>query len=56
MVKDHREDLADFKTEASSGSDPSIKEAASQGAPVIAEHLKMAEQIAKSHNVSVSGK
>jgi putative membrane protein len=53
MVRDHRQDLSDFKKEANAGGDSRIKDAASQGVAVIANHLKIAEQIAKSHNVSV---
>jgi putative membrane protein len=45
MVKDHKADLDDFKTEAASGSNPAVKNAASQGAQVISQHLQMAEQI-----------
>lgn len=55
MVQDHQKDLSEFKKEASSGNDTSIKGAASQGAQVISEHLQMAEQIAQKHNVQVGG-
>ena len=55
MVKDHQKDLSEFKKEASSGNDTSIKDAASQGAKVISEHLQMAEEMAQKHNVQ-SGK
>lgn len=54
MVKDHRHDLSEFKREASSGNDTSIKDAASQGQQVISEHLKLIEQIAKTHNIQIS--
>lgn len=53
MVKDHREDLAHFKKEASAGNDTAIKDAASQGAQVISEHLQMAEQLARDHHVQL---
>ncbi len=53
MVKDHRQDLADFKKEANSGNDTAIKDAASQGAQVISQHLKLIEGIAQKHNVSI---
>jgi putative membrane protein len=52
MVKGHRQDLADFKKEADMGNDTAIKDAASQGTQVISEHLKMAERIARSHDIS----
>jgi putative membrane protein len=45
MVKDHKADLNDFKMEASGGSNPAVKDAASQGSQVISQHLQMAEQI-----------
>jgi putative membrane protein len=51
MVKDHRKDLMDFKKEASTGTASTVKDAASQGSTVVAEHLKMIEQIAKAHGV-----
>lgn len=51
MLKDHQHDLSEFKKEADSGNDTSIKDAASQGQQVISEHLKMVEEIAKAHNV-----
>ncbi len=51
MVKDHKADDNDFKTEASSGQNPQIKDLASQGEPIIASHLQMVQQIAKSMNV-----
>jgi putative membrane protein len=45
MVKDHKADLSDFKTEAAGGSDPAVKNAANQGAQLISQHLQMAERI-----------
>ena len=54
MVKDHRHDLSEFKKQADSGNDTSIKEVASQGAQVISEHLNMAEQMAKMHNLQTN--
>lgn len=51
MVKDHREDLDAFNKEANQGNDTEIKDAASRGAMLIGEHLKMAKQLARSHNL-----
>lgn len=51
MLKDHRKDLADFRKEASTGTNSSVKDAASQGSQVIAEHLKLIRQIAQTHGV-----
>ena len=54
MVKDHKQDLSDFQAEASNGSDPTVKDAATQGSKVIAQHLQMAQQLAKDQNVVAS--
>jgi putative membrane protein len=54
MVKDHKEDLSDFQMEASNGQDPAVKDAAIQGSKVIAQHLQMAQQLAKDQNVVAS--
>ena len=56
MIKDHKQDLSDFQTEASSGQDPTVKDAANQGSKVIAQHLQMIQQIAKDQNVNVASK
>ena len=55
MVKDHKEDLKDFKNEAQSALNQNVKQAAQQGAGVISHHLEMIEQIAQSHNVATEG-
>ena len=52
MVKDHRQDLAEYKKEAESGNDTAIKDAASKETQEISEDLKMAEEIARSHKVA----
>lgn len=51
MVKDHRKDLMDFKKEASTGTSSTVKDAATQGSTVIAEHYKMIKQIAEAHGI-----
>jgi putative membrane protein len=56
MVKDHKEDLKEFKDEAQSAQNQNVKQAAQQGAGVISQHLQMIEQIAQSHNVATEGK
>jgi putative membrane protein len=56
MVKDHKQDLSDFQTEASAGQDQTVKDAATQGSRVIAQHLQMIEQIAKDQNVTMASK
>jgi putative membrane protein len=56
MVKDHKQDLSDFQTEASSGQDQTVKDAANQGSKVIAQHLQMIQQIARDQNVNMASK
>ncbi len=56
MVKDHKQDLKDFQSEAQSSQNPSVKQIAQQGTTVIQQHLQIIEQIAEKHNVSVDGK
>jgi putative membrane protein len=56
MVKDHKQDLSEFQMEASSGQDQATKDAATQGSRVIAQHLQMAQQMAKDQSVTVASK
>jgi putative membrane protein len=56
MIKDHKQDLSEFQTEASSGQDQTVKDAANQGSKVIAQHLQMIQQIAKDQNVNIASK
>jgi putative membrane protein len=56
MVKDHQEDLKEFKNEAQAAQDPNVKQIAEQGTKVISQHLQMIEQIAQNHNVPIEGK
>jgi putative membrane protein len=46
MLKDHKADIAAFKTESSSGQDAAVKNFASQTLPTLEDHLKDAESIA----------
>ena len=43
MVKDHKKDVVEFKSEADSGKDPDIKAFAARTLPTLQEHLKLAE-------------
>jgi putative membrane protein len=52
MVKDHEEDLADFKKEAAGAGSPEVKKAAREGELVISRHLAMIRKIAQAHNVT----
>ncbi len=56
MVKDHREDLKDFRDQAQSAQDPAVKQIAEQGQKIISVHLQLIEQIAQAHNVPIEGK
>jgi putative membrane protein len=44
MVQDHEKDLAEFKEEASSGSDPDVKKFADDTAKMVQEHLDLAKE------------
>jgi putative membrane protein len=46
MVKDHTEDVAEFRKEANNGKDPEVKSFASQTVPTLEDHLKEAKNIA----------
>ena len=54
MVKDHTKDDKEFTMEASSGQNPDEKAAASQGDQIVKQHLQMAQDLAKAHNVSMA--
>ncbi len=54
MVKDHKGDLTDFRSEADQGSNLAVKGAASQDAPIISQHLQLAEQISEKTGVMAS--
>jgi putative membrane protein len=55
MVKDHQQDLKEFKDEAQAAQDPNVKQVAEQGSNIVAQHLQLIEQIAKTHNIAVEG-
>ncbi len=55
MLKDHKHDEMAFKREAQTGADPNVKQAATQGEQVIASHLQLIQQIAKSQGVTGKG-
>lgn len=47
MVADHKDDDKEFKGEETSAKDPKVRDAATQGEPVIAQHLQMAQDLQK---------
>lgn len=55
MVKDHTEDVAEFKKESTSGKDPDIKNFAAQTLPTLKEHLQQATSIAPKSGTRNSG-
>jgi putative membrane protein len=56
VVKDNQKDVKDFKSEAESAQDPSLQQAAKSDAPILAQHLQAAEQLAQTHNVTLDAK
>ncbi|HEY1212338.1 MAG TPA: DUF4142 domain-containing protein, partial [Bryobacteraceae bacterium] len=56
MMKDHKQDLKEFKDEAQLAQDPSVKRVARQGSGMVSQHLRLIEQIAQRHNVAVASK
>ncbi len=55
QLMDHQQTEQAFKTEESSGQLADEKSAATQGQPVIDDHMQKIQQIAQAHNVSTSG-
>jgi len=51
MVKDHKKDAEDFKSEAQQTQNPAVQQVAQQGEQVIDRHLEMIDKIAESHNL-----
>jgi putative membrane protein len=51
MVKDHKKDAEEFKSQSQSSQNPAVQQVAQQGSQVIDEHLQMIQQIAESHNL-----
>jgi putative membrane protein len=54
MVKDHHQDLREFREEAQNASDPALKEAVAKGEKVIEQHLMMVDKLAKGKGLQVS--
>lgn len=52
-VKDQQTDLKKYTDESNSAQDPNLKQIAQMGEKVLSQHLQLAEQIAKTHNVPV---
>ncbi|MGA9528981.1 MAG: DUF4142 domain-containing protein [Terriglobales bacterium] len=54
MVKDHKQDVADFIRESKSGGDPQVKAFASKTLPILKDHLHQAERIEPQVKMSAS--
>ena len=52
MVKDHRKDVSEFRTESKSGKDPDVKAWAAKTLPTLEEHLKLAQDANKAVGTS----
>ena len=55
MVKDHKNDVAEFKKQAERGKDPDLKSWASQKLPTLQEHLRMAQDVDSQVKAAKSG-
>jgi putative membrane protein len=51
MVKDHDEDIAEFKKEARDGKDPDVRNWASKTLPTLEEHAKLIDRVAQANGV-----
>jgi putative membrane protein len=56
MVKDHHQDLREFRTEAASTSDPTLKAAVDKGSKVIYEHMIMIDKMAREKGIATPGR
>jgi len=52
MVKGHKQDIADFQKESSSGNDAAVRQFASETLPTLQSHLQEAESIAPNTKMS----
>ena len=53
MVKDHHQDLREFREEIANTSEPLLKDAVTKGAAVIREHAKMVDQLARAKGIQL---
>lgn len=53
MVHGHQQALQKVQDEISGGQDPAVKKAAEKAKPIIEDHLKLANQMAKNHHISM---
>jgi putative membrane protein len=55
MVKDHHQDLREFREAAQTAADPALKEAAARAEKVIQQHLMMVDKLAKEKGIQMAG-
>ena len=55
MVKDHRKDLREFRAEAASTQDPTLKAAVEKAEKVIQEHHQMVDKLAQQKGITMPG-
>jgi putative membrane protein len=53
MVKDHHKDLREFRQEAASTTDPTLRDAVTSGEKVIREHTQMVDKLARDKGIAV---
>jgi putative membrane protein len=54
MLKDHKQDVAEFKRESKSAHDDDLRSFASQTLPTLQEHLKQVQNLASAHHAEAS--
>jgi putative membrane protein len=54
MLKDHKQDVAEFKRESKSAHDDDVKSFAGQTLPTLQEHLKQVQNLASTHHAETS--
>lgn len=54
MIRDHKDDIADFEKEAKEGKDTETKAWASKTLPTLKSHYEMIQQVAQSHGVDTA--
>lgn len=54
MLKDHKQDIAEFRREEHSGSNPQVKEFAQKTLPILESHLREAEKVAPQTGVATN--
>jgi putative membrane protein len=54
MVKDHKQDVAEFQRESKNAHDDDLKSFASQTLPTLQDHLKQIQKVASTHHTETS--